>query len=76
MPTNIYRWNFMSGEYELVAEWNEDASVVGEGQLATRLRLAVDVIEGRGKDPADFYDNIRLRLIGSWDGLFYRVEWE
>jgi len=76
MPTKVYRWDYESGQYELVAEWHEDATVLGEGQVAERLRLAVQVIENRDKNPADFYDNIRRRLIGSWDGSFYRVEWE
>ncbi|UBF22165.1 hypothetical protein HRTV-11_gp17 [Halorubrum virus HRTV-11] len=76
MPTKVYRWNYREGTYELAAEWHEDATVVGEGQLAQRLRLAVEVIEGRDKNPVDFYDDIRRRLIGSWDGSFYRVEWE
>lgn len=76
MPTKVYKWNPASEQFEVAAEWHEDATVLGDGQVATRLRMAVQVIEDKGEDPASFYDNIRRRLIINWDnGVSYRVEW-
>lgn len=76
MTANIYRRNFVTGEYELITTFHDDATVEGDSAIAERLRTAVSLIESRDEDPATWVDTIIERLVQNWDNGHYRIGWD
>lgn len=75
MPTYVHKWNQETDEYELVAEWHEDGTVVGDGHVAWTLSHSVDLIIHAGYNPADYYAQQRDRLVtGLNSGRFLVTE--
>lgn len=73
MPTEVYKYNTISEEYELVATWNEDGTYSGSGVIGSRLDKATEVLEHRGETPSDYYEGIRDRLLAHWNNGVYRT---
>jgi len=75
MTAKIYRFNYVTDEYDLVAMFHDDGTVEGTSSMANRLRTAVDLIELHNEDPADWVQPITDRLLTNWDNGYYRIGW-
>lgn len=77
MTVTVHYLNSDTETYDEIAKWHEDGTVEGTSSAATRLRFVVtDILEPRGEDPADWYEDIKSRLQARYSTGFYRVTWD
>lgn len=76
MATYIWKYDSGTGTHDRVATLAEDGTVTGTSPTAERLQFVVDSIVKRNEDPADYYDDIRKRLVSNYATGHYRVSWD